>query len=84
MSKFEYIPTGVCAKKMEFDIEDNYIKDVKIIGGCPGNSLGVIALIKDKNIDEVITTLKDIKCGFKSTSCPAQIAKALIKYKEER
>ncbi len=83
MEKFEYIPKGVCSKKMIFEIEYNCIKSVKIIGGCPGNTLGVSILVKDKDIDEVIDKLKDIKCGLKPTSCPAELAKALIKYKEE-
>lgn len=82
MKRFEYIPQGVCSKKMIFDIEDNCIKNVKIIGGCPGNSLGVSLLVKDQPIEEVIEKLKDVKCGFKSTSCPAELAKGLQKYKE--
>lgn len=72
MKRFEYTPQGVCSKKMIFDIEDNYIRNVKIIGGCPGNSLGVSLLVKDKPIDEVIEKLKDVKCGLKTTSCPAR------------
>ncbi len=82
MKRFEYTPQGVCSKKMIFDIEDNYIRNVKIIGGCPGNSLGVSLLVKDKPIDEVIEKLKDVKCGLKSASCPAELAKGLQKYKE--
>lgn len=82
MKRFEYTPQGVCSKKMIFDIEDNYIRNVKIVGGCPGNSLGVSLLVKDKPIDEVIEKLKDVKCGLKSTSCPAELAKGLQKYKE--
>ncbi len=82
MKRFEYTPQGVCSKKMIFDIEDNYIRNVKIIGGCPGNSLGVSLLVKDKPIDEVIEKLKDVKCGLKTTSCPAELAKGLQKYKE--
>ena len=65
--------------KAEFDI----IKDLKVTNGCPGNLLGISSLIKDKNIDEVISRLENIKCGFKNTSCPDQIAKALIEYKKE-
>lgn len=82
MKQFEYTPQGVCSKKMIFDIEDNYIKNVKIIGGCPGNSLGVSLLVKEQKIDDVIEKLKNVKCGFKSTSCPAELAKGLQKYKE--
>lgn len=81
MNNFEYNPKGVCSSKMLFDIENNVIKDVKIIGGCPGNTLGVSILVKNQNIDNVIDKLKDIKCGAKGTSCPAQLANALIEYK---
>lgn len=84
MEKFEYIPEGVCSQKMIFEIDNDYIKSVKIIGGCPGNTLGVSVLVKDRPIDEVIEKLKDIKCGFKPTSCPAQLAKALENYKSKK
>lgn len=81
---FEYIPKGVCSKKMNFKIENNIIKDFEVVGGCNGNLQGIRKLIINRNIDEVITLLKDIKCGFKNTSCPDQIANALIEYKTKR
>ena len=84
MEKFEYTPTGVCSSKMVFEIDDDTIIDAKIIGGCPGNGLGVRALVKNQKIDDVIEKLSGIKCGFKSTSCPDQLTKALITYKEKR
>ena len=68
---------------MKFEIENDVIKNIEIIGGCPGNSLGVIALCKNQKIDKVIEKLKGIKCGFKSTSCPDQLATALEQYKKE-
>lgn len=83
MNTFEYIPKGVCSSKMVFNIEDNTVMDVKVIGGCPGNSLGIRELCKGQKIDYIIDRLKDIKCGFKQTSCPDQLSKALEKYKEE-
>ena len=84
MNIYEYSPKGVCSNKMIFNIENNIIKNVKIIGGCPGNGLGITNLLKDQNIDEIINRLDGIKCGFKPTSCPDQIAKALKEYKEKR
>ena len=84
MNTYEYSPKGVCSNKMIFNIENNIIKNVKIIGGCPGNGLGITNLLKDQNIDEIINRLDGIKCGFKPTSCPDQIAKALKEYKEKR
>ena len=83
MKTFEYSPKGVCSSKMIFTIDNNIIKNMKVIGGCPGNLLGIRSLCIDKNIDEVIDKLKGIKCGFKPTSCPDQIAIALEQYKEK-
>ncbi|MGI6608734.1 MAG: TIGR03905 family TSCPD domain-containing protein [Erysipelotrichaceae bacterium] len=81
--KFDYIPKGVCSRKYTFDIEDNIIRDVEIIGGCPGNLAGIRKLIIGMDIDEVIKRLSGITCGFKKTSCPDQISKALAKFKEK-
>ena len=81
MDTFEYMPTGVCAKQMTFTIENNKIVDVKTIGGCPGNALGVRALCIGQDIDEVIKRLKGIRCGFRQTSCPDHMAIALEAYK---
>ena len=80
--KYEYIPKGVCSMKMIFDIENNIVKNLEIIGGCPGNTVGVSVLVKGKSIDEIIQMLKGIPCGNKGTSCPDQIAKALEEYKD--
>lgn len=83
MNYYKYTPTGVCSREMKFEIEDNIIKNIEIIGGCHGNSQGIIALCKNQNINDVIEKLKGIKCGFKSTSCPDQLAIALEQYKKE-
>lgn len=84
MDKIEYIPNGVCSRKMTIEIENNIIKSVKIVGGCPGNTLGVSELCKDKTVDEVINKLKGIKCGLKPTSCPDQLTIALTQYKNKK
>ena len=68
---------------MIFDIDGDIIKGLKIIGGCPGNTVGVSRLVEGRKIDEVIQMLKGIECGVKGTSCPDQVAKALEKYKIE-
>ena len=80
--RYEYIPEGVCSMKMIFEIEGNIVKSLQIIGGCPGNTVGVSKLIEGRNIDEIIQMLKGIPCGFKDTSCPDQIAQALENYKK--
>ncbi len=78
---FEYEPKGVCAVKIVLEIENDIIKSAKFIGGCPGNTQGICALIKGMNINEVIKKLKGIDCKMRGTSCPDQLAKALEEYK---
>lgn len=79
--EYIYRPEGVCSTEMIFEIENNIIKSLKVINGCDGNLKGISELVKGMNIDDVIAKLKGIKCGFKSTSCPDQIAKALEEFK---
>lgn len=81
--EYKYIPEGVCSMQMIFEIENNIIKKLKIVGGCPGNTVGVSKLVEGRNIDEVIEMLKGIPCGIKGTSCPDQVARALEEYKKE-
>ena len=80
--EYIYEPTGVCSNEMIFIIDENdVIQDLKVIGGCNGNLKGISELIKGMKIDDVIQKLSGIKCGFKDTSCPDQISKALEEYK---
>lgn len=79
--QYTYTPQGVCSQKMIIEVENNIIKSVKIIGGCAGNTVGVSRLVQGMNIDEAIKRLKGIPCGFKSTSCPDQLSKALEEIK---
>lgn len=80
--KFEYIPKGVCSMKMTLEMDGNIIKSLEIIGGCPGNTVGVSLLVRGRDIDEVISMLKGIPCRGKGTSCPDQVAQALEEYKK--
>lgn len=81
--KFTYKTNGVCSRSIEIEVnEDGTINDVSFFGGCHGNLQGISALVRGRKIDEVIETLQDIKCGFKNTSCPAQLAQALKNYKK--
>lgn len=77
-----YKTQGVCSSEIDFEIGDNIIKSVRFVGGCSGNTQGVAALIAGMNIDDAINRLEGIKCGFRPTSCPDQLAKALRQYKE--
>lgn len=81
--KYIYNPKGVCSTKFEFEIENNIITSCKITNGCPGNTKAVATLILNRQIDEVISLLKGIPCRG-NTSCPDQIATALIKFKNEQ
>ncbi len=80
--KFTYKTNGVCSRSIEIEIENNILKNVKYEGGCNGNLQGISALVKGLEVDEVIEKLENIRCGFKGTSCPAQLALALKQYKE--
>lgn len=76
--KISYKPTGVCSKQINIEVDDNNIvQNVEYIGGCNGNLKGIGSLVKGMKVEEVIEKLKNIKCGYKNTSCPDQLAKAL-------
>ena len=77
-----YKTSGVCSSGIDFDVVDNKVTNVKFIGGCSGNTQGVSALIEGMDIDEAIKRIEGIKCGFRPTSCPDQLSKALRQYKE--
>lgn len=72
-----FIPTGVCAKNIEFSVENNIIKSVKFTGGCNGNLQGISRLVEGLEVSVAISKLSDIKCGARPSSCPAQLALAL-------
>lgn len=80
---YSYKPQGVCARGISFDIEDNTVKNIKFSGGCSGNTQGVAALAEGMDANELIERLAGIRCGFKNTSCPDQLAKAVAKALEE-
>ena len=73
----EYRPKGVCSQKINFDIVDNKVRNVSFVGGCNGNLQGISRLIEGMDVDEAISRIDGIRCGFKSTSCPDQLAQAL-------
>ena len=73
----EYKTKGVCAQKISFEIEDHKVVSVSFFGGCSGNTQGIARLVEGMDVDEAISRLEGIKCGYKNTSCPDQLAKAL-------
>ncbi|MBQ8372150.1 MAG: TIGR03905 family TSCPD domain-containing protein [Clostridia bacterium] len=73
----EYKTRGTCSRMVVVDVEDGVIKDCSFVGGCAGNTQGVAALVKGMRVEDAIARIKGIKCGFKTTSCPDQLALAL-------
>lgn len=80
----QYKTQGVCSREISFDVVDNKLTNVHFVGGCSGNTQGLGRLVEGMNIDEVISRTEGINCGFRPTSCPDQLAKALRQYKSEQ
>ncbi len=80
--EFAYKTKGVCSRAIFVDVEGDTVKSVRFEGGCNGNTKGISSLVEGMKVDEVIKRLEGITCGFKNTSCPAQLAEALKGYKE--
>lgn len=72
-----YQTKGTCSTAIDIEVKDGRIESVAFTGGCNGNLQGISALVKGMMVEEAIARLKGIRCGFKSTSCPDQLAKAL-------
>ena len=81
---YTYKTNGTCSSQITIEVENNIIKNVAFLGGCNGNTKGIAKLVQGMTIDEVITKLEGIKCGFRPTSCPDQLATALKKIKENK
>ena len=77
MKTITYAPKGVCSRQIDIDVEGDKIVKVKFTGGCAGNTQGVARLLEGMTVDEAISRLEGIRCGFKPTSCPDQVAEAL-------
>lgn len=81
--KCSYKTNGTCSRAINFRVEDGRVYDIEFLGGCNGNLKGIASLAEGLTVDEVIEKLSGIRCGFKSTSCPDQLATALKKSKEK-
>lgn len=75
--EFHYKPKGVCSRSIDLTIENGIVTAVNFEGGCSGNTQGVAKLVVGLRTGDVIKKLKGIKCGFKETSCPDQLARAI-------
>ena len=77
MKSFRFTTRGVCSREIEISLDGDVIREVRFVGGCAGNTQGVAALVKGMRAQEAIERLSGIRCGFKPTSCPDQLARAL-------
>lgn len=84
MESFIYQTKGVCSRAIEITLDGDVIQSVKYNGGCSGNTQGVAALVSGMTVEEAIKRLSGIRCGFKSTSCPDQLATALREYQSKK
>ena len=75
--KYSYRTKGTCARTITFDLENGVVSNIQFEGGCNGNLKGISALAEGKDAEDIIETLEGIRCGFKATSCPDQLATAI-------
>ncbi len=72
-----YRPSGVCSSAINIEVDGDVIRSVSFTGGCNGNLQGISRLVEGMKVEDAISKLKGIRCGFKNTSCPDQLARAL-------
>ncbi|MBE6695081.1 MAG: TIGR03905 family TSCPD domain-containing protein [Ruminococcaceae bacterium] len=77
IKELKYKTRGTCSREIDVTLDGDVIVDVKFVAGCSGNTSGVSALVRGMKAEDAIKRLKGIKCGFKNTSCPDQLAIAL-------
>ena len=75
-----YKTKGTCSQSIQFDVKDGKLTHVSFVGGCDGNLKGICKLVEGMPVEDVIDKLSGIRCGYKSTSCPDQLARALTAY----
>ncbi len=75
---FTYKTRGTCSSQITFDLNGNVVSNVKFYGGCNGNLKGIANLVEGMTVEEISERLSGVTCGFKSTSCPDQLAKAIV------
>jgi len=80
----QYQTHGTCSQLIQVTIENDIIQEVEFFGGCQGNLQGISSLVRGMKVDDVIARLEGIQCGYKGTSCPDQLSKALLAYKQQK
>ena len=82
--EYRYKTRGVCSSEILLELDGDVVKSAKFTGGCNGNLKGICSLIAGMKVDDVIARCKGIRCDFKPTSCPDQLANALTQAKEQQ
>ncbi len=77
MRKYSYTTSGTCSQEIHFEIDDGIVRNVQFVGGCNGNTQGVARLVEGMKVEDVLARIEGIRCGWKTTSCPDQLCKAL-------
>ena len=75
--KFTYYTSGTCSSAINLEIIDGKLHNVMFTGGCHGNLQGISRLVEGMDCKEAISKREGIRCGYKATSCPDQLAQAL-------
>jgi len=75
--KYQYMTQGTCSEMIEFEIVDGKLHNVQFYGGCHGNLQGICKLVEGMPTEEVLDKLSGIRCGYKDTSCPDQLCRAI-------
>ena len=81
--QISYTTSGTCSREIDVVLDGDTVESVRFIGGCSGNTQGIAKLVRGMKVDDVIAKLEGIRCGFKPTSCPDQLARALKESKKE-
>lgn len=82
---YKFRPQGVCAKEIRIELDENdIVQKLEATGGCSGNLQGIASLIEGMRAEQIIPKLKGIRCNFKKTSCPDQLAIALEQFLQDR
>lgn len=74
---YRYKTSGTCSVYIDLEVEGNVLKSAEFAGGCNGNLQGISRLAAGCTYEELKEKLGGIRCGFKPTSCPDQLIKAM-------
>lgn len=83
MREYTYKTKGTCSQQIKITLDGDTIVSVAFVGGCNGNLKGINELVKGMKIDDIIDRLSGIQCGYRTTSCPDQLATALKEIKSK-